>query len=462
MQTKQFVATIAAMLWLAGTAAAQPSITILQSFDGIAADGVAPPNTIGKAGATQFVEWVNNKFAIYDKSTGEQVQAPRPGNSLWTGLGGPCATMNSGQPMVEYDKLGGRWVLAQPALSNPAYYCIAVSTTSNATGSFYLYAFPFPAGMTPSTPRLAVWTDAYYASFNIKQAGKAAAPMVVAYDRTNMLAGQPARGPVSFQPKARTNLLPSDFDGTQAPAAGEPDFYMEIGASTYLSLYQFHVNFDEVSSSSFKLTAKVLIESVGPGCTRNPPEWTPPVIPQPPAAGGKALDAYPDQLMYRLAWRNVNNVEHLVANQTAILSTSPVVAGVVWYDIVNPARDPALAQQGTVSNTGGVSYWIGSLAQDKDGDMALGFNASGSSLYPSLEIAGRLATDPLGTMSSPEFLIEGGGAQTNASDWGTHADMSVDPTNDCVYWFTGEYVKTTKKGFDWSTRIGSFQFSACQ
>lgn len=462
MRTKECAAAIAAMLWLAGPAAAQPAITLLQNFDGIAADGVAPPNTTGKAGATQFVEWVNNKFAIYDKSSGRQVQAPRPGNSLWTGFGGPCETLNSGQPMVEYDKPAARWVLAQLALASPAYYCFAVSTTADARGPFHLYAFPFPAAMTPDTPRLAVWPDAFYASFNVRQTGKAAAPFVVAYDRTNMLAGRPARGPVSFQPAARTNLLPSDFDGATPPSLGTPEFYMGVGASIYLSLYQFHVNFDSPGNSSFILAANVAVQAAGVGCSRNPPQWANGVVPQPSAAAGTTLVAYPEQLMYRLAWRNLNNVEHLVANQTVILSASPVTAGVVWYDIVNPAGSPALAQQGTVSDpAGGASFWIGSLAQDKDGDIALGFNASGTSLDPSIEIAGRLAGDPLGTMSTPSFLIQGSGAQSNTSKWGSHADMSLDPSDDCVFWFTAEYVKTTRTGFDWSTRIGSFRFNAC-
>src|ERR1019366_2633022 len=462
MRTKECAAAIAAVLWLAGTAAAQPAITVLQNFDGIPADNVAPPNTTGKAGATQFVQWVNHEFAIYDKNSGQQLQAPQPGNSLWTGFGGPCATLNTGQPMVEYDKLAGRWVLAQLALSDPAYYCFAVSTTPDARGPFHLYAFLFAAGIKPNTPRLAVWPDAYYASFNIQQSGKPAAPMVVAYDRSNMLLGQPARGPVSFQPAARTNLLPSDFDGAQPPAQGEPNFYVEVGASTYLSLFQFHVDFDHIGNSSFTLSAKVAIQAGGVGCSRNPPQWANGVIPQPGAAGGTTLVAYPEQLMYRLAWRNVNNTQHLVANQTVILSDSPVVAGVVWFDIVNPrSSDPTLAQQGTVSDPA-ISYWIGSLAQDKDGDIALGFNASGPSLYPSIEIAGRLASDPLGTMFPPVFLIEGGGAQANTSKWGSHADMNVDPSDDCVFWFTGEYVKATKRGFDWSTRIASFRFNACQ
>ena len=462
MRTRDWAAAIVAMLWLTGIAAAQPAITVLQNFDGIPADGVAPPNTTGKAGATQFVQWVNHNFAIYNKINGQQLQAPRPGKSLWTSLGGPCATMNGGQPMVEYDRLAGRWVLAQLVLSNPANYCVAVSATSDATGTYHLYAFPFAAGMTPNTPRLAVWPDAYYASFNVQQPGKAAAPMAAAYDRINMLAGQPARGPVSFLPAARTNLLPSDFDGAQPPAPGEPNIYMGVGASIYLSLFLFHVDFNSIGNSSFTPSARISIQAGGLGCTRNPPQWARGVIPQPSAAQGTALVAYPEQLMYRLAWRNVNGTEHLVATETVIQADSPVVAGVVWFDIANPASgSPLLAQQGAVADPV-TSYWIGSLAQDKDGDIALGFNASSTALYPSLEIAGRMASDPLGTMFPPVFLVEGGGAQSNTSNWGTHADMSLDPANDCVFWLTGEYIKTTQQGFDWSTRIGSFRFNACQ
>ena len=152
-----------------------------------------------------------------------------------------------------------------------------------------------------------------------------------------------------------------------------------------------------------------------------------------------------------------------MANETVILSSSPVVAGIVWFDIVNPATNPALAQYAPVSDPAMVnSYWTGSLAQDKDGDIALGFNASSSILDPSIDLAGRLVSDQPDTMTLLGPLVTGGGAQANTSKWGSHADMSLDPTDDCVFWFTAEYVKTTQQGFDWSTRIGSFRFNACQ
>ena len=277
----------------------------------------------------------------------------------------------------------------------------------------------------------------------------------------NQVRRQTALAPVSFQPAARINFLPADFDGAEAPKPGEPNFYLEVGASTYLSLWQFHVDFADPSSSTFTHTATLPYSVFSLGCSRNPPVWGSPVIPQPNTS--ELLLAYPDQLMYRLAWRNVGGTEHLVTNETVILQSSPVVAGVVWFDVVNPAASAELAQYGTVSDPAMVnSYWIGSLAQDQDGDIALGFNASSASLYPSIDLAGRLESGQAGAMTLLGPLVTGTGSQTNTSLWGTHADMSLDPTNDCVFWFTGEYVKTTSSGFDWNTRIGSFEFTTCQ
>ncbi|HWT81502.1 MAG TPA: hypothetical protein VN648_22130, partial [Candidatus Methylomirabilis sp.] len=231
--------------------------TIGLNFEGISAaidPGQVPPDTNGAAGATQFVQWVNVKYAVYSKTTGALILGPLPGNTIWSGFPGPCATVNSGQPIAQYDKAAGRWVLAQPVLVSPFTYCMAVSTSSDATGSYYRYAFTFADGNYPDYGKLAVWPDAYYASFNIYQggpAGKFLGPMVVAYDRTMMLTGRMARGPIAFQlTSADFSLLPSDFDGTVPPVTGEPNLYLELGAdSDSLDLFKFHVDFSSPGGS---------------------------------------------------------------------------------------------------------------------------------------------------------------------------------------------------------------------
>ena len=460
MSSKLFPAVIAVTLFLGGVARAQPQITVDLSFAGIPADGTAPPNTTGSIGATEFVLWVNHQYAIYNRN-GNLLQSPRPGNSIWARWmnAGPCASNGSGDPMVEYDKAAGRWVFAQLTLTNPAYYCFAISTTSEARGPFYYYKFPFANGLNPSIPRLAVWSDAYYASFNIQPSGEAAAPMVVAYDRADMLVNGTVLTPVGRRPKkpARTYFLPADYDGATPPEPG--DYYMEMGGDTFLTLWRFVVNFTDPTSSTFlEINKKIPITARGPGCSQNPTVWESALIPQEGTA--QLLLAHPEQLMYRLAWRRLGGTEHLVANWTIILQSSPAVAAIQWVDIANPSSIDPTVNEGLVSDPADTnSYWIGSAAQDRDGNIALGFNASGPNMYPSIAIAGPLQS---GTNPSALLVVPGNGSQTNTSLWGAHADLSLDPTDDCEFWFTAEYVPSTTPGYDWSTRVVKFHFNTCQ
>src|SRR5438445_10289335 len=94
----------------------------------------APPDTNGAVGATQYVQWVNESFAVFSKSTGSLIKGPVAGNQLFQALGSthPCAANNDGDPIAQYDKQAGRWVLTQFSVTGgpPFYQCIAVSTTS--------------------------------------------------------------------------------------------------------------------------------------------------------------------------------------------------------------------------------------------------------------------------------------------------------------------------------------------
>jgi hypothetical protein len=162
--------------------------------------------------------------------------------------------------------------------------------------------------------------------------------------------------------------------------------------------------------------------------------------------------------MYRLAYRNFGDHESLVANHT--VEGGPL-AGVRWYEIRNPSSAPFVFQQGTVV-TPDTDFWMGSIAMDKAGDIALGFSASSDSLDPSVDIVGRVPTDPLGTMESPDRVVTGTGVQqTSFHRWGDYSSMVIDPKDDCTFWYTQEYYKTTGS-FNWSTRIASFKFNSCK
>jgi len=131
-------------------------------------DQYAPPDTVGAAGATQYVQWVNTYFAVFNKSTGTIVGAPKPGNSPWVGFGGGCQFNNDGDPIVQYDKLANRWILTQFSVSTVPYLqCVAVSQTSDATGAYYRYAFSYGNTQFNDYPKMGVWPDGYYISYNI-------------------------------------------------------------------------------------------------------------------------------------------------------------------------------------------------------------------------------------------------------------------------------------------------------
>src|SRR5690349_22305050 len=132
------------------------------------APDAAPPDTNGAAGATQYVQWVNESFAVFDKATGTLLYGPAAGNSIWSGFGGGCQTNNDGDPIVQYDKAANRWIFTQFSVSTTPYLqCVAVSTTSDVTGTYNRYSFSY--SKFPDYPKLGVWPDAYYITFNMFQ-----------------------------------------------------------------------------------------------------------------------------------------------------------------------------------------------------------------------------------------------------------------------------------------------------
>ena len=147
-----------------------------------------PPDTEGAVGATQYVQWVNTSFAIFNKANGALVSGPTAGNTLWSGFGGGCQSNNDGDPIVIYDKAAQRWVFSQFSVSTTPYLqCIAVSTTSDATGSYNRYSFQY--GNFDDYPKMGVWTDGYYETFNMFNGNTFVGADACAYDRTKMLTG---------------------------------------------------------------------------------------------------------------------------------------------------------------------------------------------------------------------------------------------------------------------------------
>ncbi|HLY62998.1 MAG TPA: VCBS domain-containing protein [Terriglobia bacterium] len=417
------------------------------NFDGVSANGYAPPDTNGAVGATQYVQWVNVEFAVYDKSTGALLKGPVAGNTLFANLGGACASSNSGDIIAQYDKLANRWFLSQPVFSNPYAICIAVSQTSDALGAYNLYQFAAPSGNFPDYPKFGIWSDAYYGTFNMFNGNRFLGNAACAFDRNKMLNG--ATASMQCFNSGYGSLLPSDVDGTTAPPAGEPAFFVNFGSNS-LNFWKFHVDFVNSNNSTFTGPTNVAVAAFSPACGGGT------CIPQ--AGTSQTLDSLADRLMYRFAYRNFGDHESLVVNHSVTAGSS---VGVRWYEIRTPNSTPTIFQQGTFAPDSKYR-WMGSIAMDHSGDIAVGYSESSSSINPAIFYTGRVPSDASGTMESENLIYAGPGSQSggNLSRWGDYSSMSVDPTDDCTFWYTNEYLPYTGS-FNWNTRIASFKFPTC-
>ena len=435
------------------------------------APNAAPPDTNGAVGATQYVQWVNESFAVFNKSTGAIAPGfPKAGNTLFTGFGGGCEANNDGDPIAQYDKAAGRWVLTQFSVTNPATYgylqCVAVSTTSDATGTYNRYAFSYGGSQFNDYPKLGVWPDGYYITYNIFTNGQTfAGAKSCAFDRTSMLSGAQATQ-VCFQLSTSFGgLLPGDLDGVTTgtatapsvggPAPGTPNPQMNFGSNS-LNVWQFHADFATTNNAStFTGPVSVPVTAFKAACSGGGT-----CIPQ--AGTAQKLDSLADRLMYRLAYRHFTDHDSLLVNQSVYVSgnRNSQVTGVRWYEIRNPFATPVAYQVGTYSPDS-TSRWMGSMAMDKAGDIAVGYSASSSGINPGIRYAGRVPSDPLGMLQGENSILVGGGSQlSNLSRWGDYSAMTVDPVDDCTFWFTTEYLKASGT-FNWSTRIASFKFPSC-
>ena len=432
----------------------------LLNFAGIPFPGVgcscAPPDTNGEVGATQYVQIVNKGYQVFDKTTGASVLGPLSIGSVWTGFGGTC-TNGSGDPVVLYDQIANRWVISQFAVgtgfSVPTDECIAVSTTSDATGTYNRYAFHLGSNFF-DYPHLGVWPDGYYMSMNVFNSTGTAflGPQPFAFDRTSMLAGLPATFITTgiTGGASEETYLPSDLDGSTLPPAGTPNSFVEWpGGGTY-RVFHFHVDFAVPGNSTFTLFASPPAAGFTVLCAGNRN-----CVPQLGASSANKLDAIADRLMFRLAYRNFGDHESLVGNYTV---SSNAVAGIRWFELRNVTAGPVSVFQESTYQPDTTWRFMGSVAMNGLGSMAVGFSASSATIFPQIRYAGRLSTDPINTLAQGEaHLFDGAGAQVNTSNrWGDYSDMTVDPVDDTTFWYTQEYYDSTSS-FNWRTRIGSFK-----
>ena len=450
---------------------------------------VAPPDPVGDVGPNHYVEMINLVFAVYDKQ-GNKLLGPVDTGTLWQGFSIPDCTDPSGDPVVLYDQLEDRWLLSQFTTRGPIFYnCVAISQTGDPTGAYFRYAFsagPF----FPDYPKYSVWRKSYVLTSRDFGNDGSYGISVYALEKNKMIAGNPNARAVHFFLDSAVvpinligdGLLPADIDGESQPKSdasipviGTQDDGGPYGApSDALNVWELSIKWlsSPVAAIAFRGSLPVAsFDSIFP-CGVVPGSQPPSArdcLPEPGVTdGSRFLDilSYRQRPTWRLAYRNFGGYEALVTNQS--VEALPGVAGVRWYEIRRTNGQYSVFQQGTYAPNDGVHRWMGSIAMDHTGNMALGYSVvNGVDVFPGIRYTGRLAGDAAGQMTLGEdTIIDGTGVQlTTSSRWGDYTSMNVDPTDDCTFWYVNEYYQINGiigvNTAPWQTRIGSFKFPGC-
>ncbi|AVP99549.1 hypothetical protein C7S18_21275 [Ahniella affigens] len=433
--------------------------------------GVSPSDVNGDIGPNHYVQAINGSggalIRIYNKADGTAVG---PAFELATlGSGGACAT-GLGDAVILYDELASRWVLTEfvDGANDLCFYISAGSNPASTTWTRYNFVMP----SFPDYPHYGVWSDAYYAAAN--ENGTSGQRPVYAFDRTKMLAGQAA----TFQRKTVARLggfsfeawQAADHDGIEAPPTNAPGLFMRHrddeshnpGSNNptqdFLEIVQLDVDFTTPANTVLTGPVQVPISEFSSnlnGLTAFN------AFPQP---NGQKLDPLREQVMNKLIYRNFGTHETLVGNMVTDVDAADT-GGIRWFELRRTggiANPWTLHQEGTYAPGDGgnpADRWMAGSAIDSAGNIAMGYSVTRQSpgIFPEIRYVGRLSSDTLGVMTSPErTLIAGGGSQSNER-WGDYHSMSVDPVDGCTFWYTGGYMPTGA----WSTRIGSFRFDEC-
>jgi hypothetical protein len=458
---------------------------------------VNPPDPNGEVGKNYYVEMINLVFAVYSK-TGSLLLGPVSTGTLWSGFSIPDCTDQSGDGIVLYDQFHDRWLLSQfttRGLDDPVpnYNCVAISKTHDPTGAYYRYAFPTQADPDdggyyfPDYPKYGIWGEETYVlttrDFGFGDTSTKYGISVYGLERKKMLEGKPARAVQFFLDSdvvplnlVGDGLLPPDVDGKKkpkkepAPVIGTQDDGGGYGGTfDALNIWEFSVKWKATPEASINLETQLPtapFDSIFP-CAPTSRDC----LPQPGITNpAQYLDilSYRQRPTFRLAYRNLPKADVMVTNQA--VEATPGVAGVRWYEIHRDDKTGAYSiyQQGTYAPGDGVHRWMGSAAMDHEGNIALGYSVvDGTTVFPGIRYTGRLDGDPLGQMTLGEgTIVNGSGVQTTTnSRWGDYTDLTVDPKDDCTFWYVNEYYTAAGQASSpagWQTRIAAFKLPGCK
>jgi hypothetical protein len=449
---------------------ARPSAALIASFDGRGYGFTGPqgPATFRNpsdnslaVGPNHIVELAGGRMAVYDKK-GTVLYGAVTTNTIFKGFGGQCENRNSGDSVVRYDQLAGRWLFVLPVFQRPPgepkgpySMCYAVSTGPDPLGPYHRYEFK--RSLFPDYPRPAIWPDGYYVPTSTGD--DVIQKHACVADRARMLTGQPATEQCVIVDGVNF-LNNADIDGRALPPPGAPNIMMAAGGAQLKNVmednaiyaWMFHVDWETPAKTAITGPQRIEVEPYHYLCDGQLTNC----VPQPEST--RRLDAQGDKLMQRLVYRNIGGRESIVATHS--VNTAAGGGGVRWYEFrLNKKRAPVLYQQGTYAPDA-LYRWMGSIGMDRRGNIGVGYSFGGGANFAGQRFAARFAGDPKGKLTLKEtVLVEGKAAQNNTLRWEDYATTAMDPSDDCTFWYVGDYLKAGATGY--TTRIGAFRIPGC-
>jgi hypothetical protein len=419
----------------------------------------ADPN--GDVGLNHYVQTVNNAFGVWDKD-GNLLYGPVANKTLFASFPGPWQNNPYYwcDPIFKFDQLANRWVFTCMAVTNnyqlPFYTMAAVSTTEDPLGSYYCYFFQYD--YCNDYPKLSVWPDGYYITYNMFDVASCLHSMVSAFDRDAMLSGAAQVTAIEFQisnsPVGYYFPLSADMRGMNVPV-GAPCYIVNAVSHDNLNpwhlsmdVYAFTADWSNPSNATLDLVSQFDLGAVEPTVNFTPG------APQP----GNPINVItiPNFMMYPLTYRLFSTHEAMVCSHTL---WDGEVHYIRWYELRKEDEGWYIFQTGNYA-PGDLHCYYPGISINGNGDIGLGYTVSNETTYPSIHFTGRRAADPPGIMTIEEIELYKGLNYANTyqavfemNRWGDYSSMMVDPADDSTFWYTNMYTKATTNPGNWATRI---------
>lgn len=397
----------------------------------------SPNDPTGDVGKDHYVHAVNSTLiGIYDKEGVELVSFSA--NTLWSSIGFSSA----GDPIVLYDQEVDRWIITEFPSGNQLL--VAVSEDSDPMGSYNAYNFQTPS--FPDYPKYGIWRDAITVTTNEGGPGTLHAYVI---NKQELYASKSEVNIQRVDLPGNTNTeagffvaTPVDWTGQNVPKDNKPIF-LALNDSSWgdvpedeISLFTLDVDWQEPLNTTFEKSSIVTAPFDGNPCSV--PGFGFSCVPQ----GGTTLglDGIPEVIMNQAVYRNFLSHESLVFNFITDVTDGDNLSGIRWVELRRTDAEWELYQEGTFAPDDGLDRYMGGLALDGSGNIALAYNVSSEDEFVGVRYTGRKWNDELGIMTVEEgTLIDGTNSIISGARFGDYAQMGLDPVDDKTFWYTTEY-----------------------